>query len=133
MKPVGISPAGENAPGELVHDLNLPVLNDVIHVNLKNPVGLERLREIVDVLEVLLVHDGALDQPPFLEDALHRGQSLVGEGDVPVFLVDLEVADYLLALGLVRILAVFLLLRFLKGTQQPVHLGELVGVVLGGA
>jgi hypothetical protein len=66
--------SGHHAPGELVHDDDLAVLDHVVHVPLEEGVGLERLAdvvehfhlrrvvEILDVQEPLAVRDALLGQ-----------------------------------------------------------------------
>ena len=55
VQAVRIAAAMQYAPGELVHDLHGCVFEHVVDVALEQPMGAQRLRQIVDVLEVLIV------------------------------------------------------------------------------
>ncbi len=93
MQSFGIAPALHHAPGELVDDDHLVVLDDVVAVALEQGVGAQRLLHVVDdgdVLDVVervaLEHVG-LGQQPF--DLLVAG---LGQGDDAGLLVEVVVA-----------------------------------------
>ena len=83
MEAVGPAPARHEPPGELVDDEDLAVLHHVVDVALEERVGLERLRHVVehvDLARVVEVRDP--------EQALALGDALLGERRRAVLLVD---------------------------------------------
>ena len=78
--------AVEDAAGELVDDLHLAVDDGVVLVALVERLGLQRLLEVVDEVAVL----GAVEVLD-AEEALGLGDALLGDRDVLVLLVELEV------------------------------------------
>ena len=69
-------PPGHQAPGELVHDDDLAVLDDVVDVLLEQGVGLEGLLDVVE-----RIHVGGVVQVVDPEEALRVGHALLGQGD----------------------------------------------------
>ena len=86
------APAGHLAPGELVDDDDLAVLDDVVAVALVERMRLERLLEVAGQGRVGVVH--VLDAEP----ALHLVDALLGRADGAVLEVDEVVAALLVAL-----------------------------------
>jgi hypothetical protein len=52
VQPVAVAAAGHEAAGELVHDDDLALFDDVVHVALEQGVGLEGLVDVVQQLDV---------------------------------------------------------------------------------
>ena len=127
VQSVRIAPAMQNAAGELVDDLHGAVLDHVVHVPLEQPVGAQRLGEVVDELEVLVLYQRSPDQALAAQHAFGCGDPFVGERDALALLVDLVVAD--------RLLGVVVGLRILRAlaerAHQPIDLGEPLRVVFG--
>ena len=84
---------GHLAPGELVDDHDLAVLDDVVAIALVEGVRPERLLEMAGQPRIGVVH--VLDAEP----ALHLLDALLGRGDRLVLEVDDVVAAFFLALG----------------------------------
>ncbi len=91
VQPLGVPAAVQDAARELVHDLDFPVLHDVVDVPRVQLVGAHGLGEIVDELEVLVDEQRAADQAPLLEQLLDVVHALVGEGDPLVLFLQLVV------------------------------------------
>ena len=92
VQPIRPAPAFHHAPGELVDDDDLAVLDDVIDVALEDDVGLQRLVEMVDDLsvdDVVKVIGG--EQPSFGEATLDLLVAFLGQADVSGLLVDLVI------------------------------------------
>ena len=87
------APALEDAPGELVDDLDLAVDHRVVDVALVERLGAQRLDQVVDEVPVL----GSVEVVD-AEEALGLGDALLGDRDGLVLLVELvvEVGDELL-------------------------------------
>ncbi len=86
VQALGVAPTLEDAAGELVDDLDLAVLDQVVHVAPEERGRAQGLHEVVDQLtgEVLVdVVDAQL--------ALDPGQPLLGDGHGALLLVDLVV------------------------------------------
>ncbi len=71
MKPFAETPSRHEPAGELVDDDDLPVLHDVVHVALKEVMGLERLVYMVEEIDVFRVVEVVyIDKPFYLCDAV---------------------------------------------------------------
>ncbi len=81
-----VAPAGQNATGELVDDLDLAVLDDVLDVSLVELLGSDRLLEVVHHVHVDVVVE-VLDA----EDLLNFCDALFTDRDRALLLVDLVV------------------------------------------
>ena len=57
----------EYAPGKFIHNLNLTVLNHIIHIEVKQLMGPESLGKIMKVLKILFINNGTLDEAAFLQ------------------------------------------------------------------
>ncbi len=86
VQPLRPAPALEDAPGELVDDLDLAVDHRVVDVALVQRLGAQRLDQVVDEMAVL----GPVEVVD-AEEALRLGDALLGDRDRLVLLVDLEV------------------------------------------
>ena len=86
VQPLRPAPALEDAPGELVDDLDLAVDHRVVDVALVQRLGAQRLDQVVDEVAVL----GAVEVVD-AEEALGLGDALLGDRDGLVLLVDLVV------------------------------------------
>ena len=134
VKAVGISPSVEYSPGEFVDDLDESLLDDVIDVLLEEDVCLRGLGEVMDELEVPLVEDRALDEPPLQQELLDLVHALGSEGDALALLVDLVIPLEELALVLFGVFAgLGILLHLGELGHQAVDLVDLEGIVLGRA
>ena len=93
VQAVGIAPPLHHAPGELVDDDHLAVLDDVILVALEQLVGTERVVQVMDDRDVLhVVERLALEQPGGGERLLDLFRALLGEVRGARLLVEFEVA-----------------------------------------
>ena len=92
VQALGVAPSRHHAAGELVDDDHLAVPDDVVLVALEQPVGAERLLDVVDDGDVLdVVERVALEQAGLGEDALELLVAGLGEGGGALLLVDLVV------------------------------------------
>ena len=86
VQPLGVPPPLEHAPGELVHDKDLTVPDDVLLILMEERLRPEGLVEVVDEVRVHVVVE-VLDAQGVL-DLLHTA---LGRGDLALFLVGLVV------------------------------------------
>ena len=114
-------------PGELVDDPDLAVDHRVVDVALVERLGLERLLEVVDERAVL----GAVEVVD-AEELLRLGHAALGDRDLLVLLVELEVEVGDVVLLGAGIEALGLLARLHHGRELGEPLVE-VGRLLGGA
>ena len=92
VQPFGIAPALHHAPGELVDDDHLVVLDDVVAVALEQGVGAERLMHVVDDGDVLdVVERVALEHIGLGQEALDLLVAGLGQGDQAGLLVEIVV------------------------------------------
>jgi len=132
VESVGISAAVQDTPGEFVYDLHEAFLDYVLGILVEQLAGADRLGEVVDVLEILLVEQRALDEPALLERVLHRRQAVGRERYLLVLLFYLVVADERFALVFLRILAGRgILIHLDQVVAEANDLVDLIGVVLG--
>jgi hypothetical protein len=75
VQAVAVAPARHEAAGELVHDDDLALFDDVVHVALEHGVGLEGLVDMVQQLDV-----GRVVDIFGLQQLLGSGHALFGEG-----------------------------------------------------
>ena len=82
VQTVTVAPALHGAPGELVNDHHLTVLDDVIHITFEQDMSLERLIEVMQVFDIARVVEVFQ-----LEQLLTKGNALLVQGDLAAFFV----------------------------------------------
>ena len=93
VQALGVAPSLHHAPGELVDDDHLVVLDDIVAVALEELVRAKRLLHVVhdgDVLDV--VERVALEQAGLHQEPLRALVARLGQGHRALLLVELEIA-----------------------------------------
>ena len=131
VQPVAPAPAGHEAPGELVDDHHLAVLDHVVDVALEEAVGAQRLVDVVQERHVGRVVQSAGLQA-MLEQLLADRHAAFGQRDGLVLLVLEEIAGVLELLPTFRRYVALGDGARLQARDDPVHLVVQLRRLLGG-
>jgi len=130
VQAVAIASAMQDATGELIDYLHLALDDDIVDIVAVELQGPDRLGDVVHILKVLILIDGAGDDLVLVEQLLHVVHALVGEGDLLLLLIELVVPLLLKRLGAAVKAGEWVLFVVVPGSGVLLTLGEEGGYLL---
>ena len=130
MQTVGIAAPCKDTAGELIYYLHLASLHHIVHIPVKQLMGLECLGKVMDIFKVVVGEKRTFYILILEQKSLYLVHAVVGEHNMLGLFLKLVVTHKVrVFLGILA--GVWIFLAFVKIVDKLVHLIELAGVVLG--